>query len=85
MKTYYFIVKNNDTKQFNVFGPVADDTAYTNTVADLQRSGEPISCFTVEADSIQSRVGVQAINDVISKTTVDIGYTFSSQLYKDKF
>lgn len=85
MKTYYFIVKNNDTKQFNVFGPVADDTAYTNTVADLQRSCEPISCFTVEADSIQSRVGVQAINDVISKTTVDIGYTFSSRLYKDKF
>lgn len=85
MKTYYFIDKNNDTRQFNVFGPVADDTAYTNTVADLQRSGEPISCFTVEAQAVQSRQGMKAVEDVIRKITVDIGYEYNGEFYKGKF
>lgn len=85
MKTYYFIVKNNDTHEFNIFGPVTDDTMYTNTVAKLQKAGEPVNCFTVEAEDIQSRVGMKAIDDVIGRTTMEIGYKFNSSLYKDKF
>lgn len=85
MKTYYFIVKNNDTHEFNVFGPVADDTTYTNTVVELQKAGEPVNCFNVEAEDIQSRVGMKAIDDVIGRTTMEIGYKFNSSLYKDKF
>lgn len=85
MKTYYFIVKNNDTHEFNIFGPVTDDTMYTNTVAKLQKAGEPVNCFNVEAEDIQSRVGMKAIDDVIGRTTMEIGYKFNSSLYKDKF
>lgn len=65
MKTYYFIVKNNDTHEFNIFGPVTDDTMYTNTVAKLQKAGEPVMYLSSE-NSVTWQSKIQSLSSLLN-------------------
>ena len=42
----WLIITSHDKHQFNVRGPIQDDTDVTNRVADLQKAGHRINCHT---------------------------------------
>jgi hypothetical protein len=43
-KQMFVIVADRDKKQFNVLGPVIDDTQITNKVCEAQTTGRNIMC-----------------------------------------
>lgn len=45
-KPFYIVIKDNDTKEFNLVGPVADDTLYVNKIVAEQKKGRNITCDT---------------------------------------
>lgn len=49
-RNFWFTIKDNDKKTYDVTGPISDDTAYLNTVVEAQRNGFEITCDTPQAD-----------------------------------
>jgi hypothetical protein len=45
-RQFVLIVVDHDTREFNVLGPMVDDTSQTNAVWEAQRSGRNVNCFT---------------------------------------
>lgn len=43
---FYVILKDNDTKEFNLVGPVTDDTPYIDRIVEEQKKGRNVTCDT---------------------------------------
>lgn len=54
MKSFYCVLYDDDRKLFDVYGPISDDTLFTNSVVDGQRRGMHIHCGTVMASDVSS-------------------------------
>lgn len=46
MKAFWFVLKDDDNMTFDFIGPISDDIALTNVVADKQKAGFHIRCET---------------------------------------
>jgi hypothetical protein len=64
IEQFYLVIKDNDTKEFNVAGPMLNDTGYTNMIVEEQKKGRNVTCAST--------------NDVEGSITtfVDSGYKY---------
>jgi hypothetical protein len=61
---FYLVIKDNDTKEFNIAGPMLNDTAYINMVIEEQRKGRNVTCTST--DDMEGSIA----------TFVDFGYKY---------
>jgi len=52
-KQYYFFIKNNKDKLFEIKGPTDDDRAYTKMIVEMPKY---MSCFTVSPSELEKSI-----------------------------
>lgn len=50
IEPFFVVVLDHDKKEFNIAGLLSDDTAITNNVADAQKAGRNVNCYTPSRD-----------------------------------
>lgn len=71
-KSWWVLIKDDDRSQFNVLGPVYDDTNVTLRVVEEQDKGRAIRCETIPSD--------RSKQDVIDSWAAASGQCFTSKL-----
>lgn len=64
MRSIYCVLYDDEKKRFDVFGPISDDTMFTESVVKAQQKGLQVHCSTVmssEVDSIESLIDEGAL------------------------
>ena len=54
MNLIYCVLFDDDRKIFDVYGPISNDTRFTDSVCERQNQGLHIHCGTVEANKVNS-------------------------------
>jgi hypothetical protein len=70
-RQFLLIVVDRDTREFNVLGPMVDDTALTNAVCDAQRTGRSVNCFS-EHNELN-------VAEVATRYSEESGYVLTSR------
>jgi len=55
-KEFYLVIVDRSKKQFNIEGPMTDDTAWNGLVINEKNKGREINCFSVGVEGGKERV-----------------------------
>lgn len=54
MNYFYCVLYEDDRNLFDVFGPISDDSFFTDLVAKGQLKGMHVRCSTIDASGVES-------------------------------
>lgn len=73
-REFLLVLVDEDNKNFNIVGPMTDDTGWINRILELQNTGRAVKCFTA---------GFLIPSEIADSYARQTGYTFTSKLITD--
>lgn len=72
VEPFYLVIIDEDSRVFNVVGPLQNDKEWNKKIAEMQKRGRKIKCF--------SHPGTYSRHSIIKEISESRGYTFSDRL-----
>ena len=70
---YWFVIKDHESRQYSIHGPLSDEVEWSNRIGAAQERGRNIVCLTVPASTKRADIAARVEADGYVEGNIVLG------------